>query len=62
MVARRGLDRPIQVAEADARALAVLHRTKGSPYEHEWVDKVQVDMPLKLDEIQGNVVAGFNKD
>jgi hypothetical protein len=69
---RRGSDRgwwldvdstdQFRYAEADARALAVVHRTNGSTYEHEWVDKVQVDMPLKLDEIQGNVVAGFNKD
>ena len=47
---------------AQARARAVVHRTKGEPYEYEWPDTVQVDMPLNLEEIQGNVVAGFNKD
>jgi Dyp-type peroxidase family len=49
-------------AEADARALAVVHRTDGSTYEYPWGERVQVDMPLNLEEIQGNVVAGFNKD
>jgi Dyp-type peroxidase family len=49
-------------APAQARALAVVHRTEGEPYEYEWRDDVQVDMPLDLKEIQGNVVAGFNKD
>jgi Dyp-type peroxidase family len=49
-------------AKAEARALAVVHRTDGSTYEYPWDEKVLVDMPLNLDEIQGNVVAGFNKD
>jgi Dyp-type peroxidase family len=49
-------------ADAEAQALALVHRTDGSTYEYKWDDKVLVDMPLKLDEIQGNVVAGFNKD
>jgi hypothetical protein len=48
--------------KADAEALAVVHRTNGSSYEYKWPDKVLVDMPLQLAEIQGNVVAGFNKD
>jgi len=48
--------------KADARALAEVHTTDGSTYEYRWPDTVLVDMPLKLDEIQGNVVAGFNKD
>jgi Dyp-type peroxidase family len=47
---------------AQARALAIVHKTDGTTYEHPWPDTVQVDMPLKLAEIQGNVVAGFNKD
>jgi Dyp-type peroxidase family len=49
-------------AKADAQALAVVHKMDGSIYEHPWGETVQVDMPLKLDEIQGNVVTGFNKD
>jgi Dyp-type peroxidase family len=49
-------------AKADAKALAVVHRTDGSTYTYKWDEKVQVDMPLNLEEIQGNVVAGFNKD
>jgi Dyp-type peroxidase family len=47
---------------ADARALAVVHRKDNSTYEYEWPDDVQVDMPLELENIQGNIVAGFNKD
>jgi Dyp-type peroxidase family len=47
---------------AEARARAVVHRTNGTTYEYEWPDTVQVDMSLELEEIQGNVVAGFNKD
>jgi Dyp-type peroxidase family len=47
---------------AQARALAVVYRKNGESYEYEWPDNVQVDMPLNLEEIQGNVVAGFNKD
>jgi Dyp-type peroxidase family len=47
---------------AEARARAVVHRTNGTTYEYQWPDTVQVDMPLQLEEIQGNVVAGFNKD
>jgi Dyp-type peroxidase family len=48
--------------EAKSQALAIVHRTDGSTYKYPWVDKVLVDMPLKLEEIQGNVVAGFSKD
>jgi Dyp-type peroxidase family len=47
---------------AQARARAVVHRTNGETYEFEWPDDVQVDMPLELDQVQGNIVAGFNKD
>ena len=47
---------------AQARARAVVHKTNRTTYEYEWPDTVQVDMPLNLEEIQGNVVAGFNKD
>jgi Dyp-type peroxidase family len=49
-------------AKADAHALAIVHKIDGSIEEHPWDDRVLVDMPLKLDEIQGNVVAGFSKD
>jgi Dyp-type peroxidase family len=49
-------------ARADARALAIVHKTDGSTEKYEWPDTVLVDMPLKLEEIQGNIVAGFNKD
>jgi Dyp-type peroxidase family len=48
--------------KAEARARAVVHRTNGETYEYEWPDDVQVDMPLQFDQIQGNLVAGFNKD
>jgi Dyp-type peroxidase family len=48
--------------KAEARALAVVHKTDGSIEKYEWPDTVLVDMPLRLDEIQGNVIAGFNKD
>jgi Dyp-type peroxidase family len=48
--------------QAEARARAVVHRTDDTTYEYEWPDAVLVDMPLQLEEIQGNVVAGFNKD
>jgi Dyp-type peroxidase family len=47
---------------AQARARAVVHRTNGTTYEYPWPDDVVVDMPLQLDDIQGNLVAGFNKD
>jgi len=47
---------------AQARALAVVHRTDGTTSEYRWPDDVQVEMPLVLEEIQGNIVAGFNKD
>jgi Dyp-type peroxidase family len=52
----------VTYGRAQARALAIVHKTDGTTYEHPWPDTVQVDMPLKLAEIQGNVVAGFNKD
>ena len=48
--------------KADAHARAIVHRKDNSTYEYEWPDTVLVDMSLKLEEIQGNVVAGFNKD
>jgi Dyp-type peroxidase family len=52
----------VTYGRAQARALAIVHKTDGTTYEHPWPDTVQVDMPLKLAEIQGNVAAGFNKD
>jgi Dyp-type peroxidase family len=47
---------------AQARAVAIVHKTDGTTRPYPWPDDVQVDMPLKLTEIQGNVVVGFNKD
>jgi Dyp-type peroxidase family len=47
---------------AQARAIAIVRKKDGSTIEYPWPDDVAVDMPLKLDEIQGNIVAGFNKD
>jgi Dyp-type peroxidase family len=48
--------------KAKAHARAVVHRTNGETYEYPWPDDVQVDMPLQFDQIQGNLLAGFNKD
>jgi Dyp-type peroxidase family len=48
-----------------ASAVAVVRRTDGSTYEFSWPDEVQLVQPgmaLNLREIQGNIVAGFNKD
>jgi Dyp-type peroxidase family len=48
-----------------ASAVAVVRRTNGSTYEFSWpgeVQLVQSEAALDLKEIQGNVVAGFNKD
>ena len=48
-----------------ASAIAVVQRTDGHTYEFSWPDEVQLlqpDMALDLKEIQGNIVAGFNKD
>jgi Dyp-type peroxidase family len=48
-----------------ASAVAVVRRTDGSTYEFSWPDEVQLvepDLALDLKEIQGNIVAGFNKD
>jgi Dyp-type peroxidase family len=48
-----------------ASALAVVRRTDGSTYEFSWPDEVQLvdrDLALDLKEIQGNIIAGFNKD
>jgi Dyp-type peroxidase family len=48
-----------------ASAVAVVRRTDGTTYEFSWPDEVQLVQPdaaLDLKEIQGNVVAGFNKD
>jgi Dyp-type peroxidase family len=53
---------PFSYGRAQARALAIVHKTDGTTRRQPWPDTVQVDMPLKLTEIQGNVVAGFNKD
>jgi Dyp-type peroxidase family len=46
-------------------AVAVVRRRDGGTYEFSWPDEVQLvqpDMALNLKEIQGNIVAGFNKD
>jgi Dyp-type peroxidase family len=48
-----------------ASAVAVVRRADGTTYEFSWPDEVQLvqsDAALDLKEIQGNVVAGFNKD
>src|SRR6266498_1935905 len=45
-----------------ASGVAVVHRKNQKPYEYSWPDEVQLDMPLDLNEIQGNILAGFNKD
>lgn len=47
---------------AQTRAVATVHKKDGTIEPYEWTDDVVVDMPLRLEEIQGNVVAGFNKD
>ena len=50
---------------ARARAIAFVRRTDGTTYQHPWsvdVQLVQLDAPLELDDIQGNILAGFNKD
>jgi Dyp-type peroxidase family len=69
---RKGIDRkwwldvesPNQFTSGPALAsgLAVLRRKDGTTHEYSWPDAVQLDMPLELKEIQGNIVAGFNKD
>jgi Dyp-type peroxidase family len=69
---RKGVDRdwwldvtsPNQFTRGPALAsgVAIVRRTDGTTREYSWPDAVQIDMPLKLEEIQGNVVAGFNKD
>jgi Dyp-type peroxidase family len=53
---------PFTYGPARVRAVAIVHKKDGSTSPYPWPDEVQVDMPLKLAEIQGNVVAGFNKD
>jgi Dyp-type peroxidase family len=45
-----------------ASGVAIVRRADGTTREYSWPDAIQIDMPLKLEEIQGNVVAGFNKD
>jgi len=51
-----------------ASALAVVTRTDGTTYEFSWPDDVQLVQPVRpgmaldLKEIQGNILAGFNKD
>ena len=69
---RKGSDRnwwldvtsPNQFTRGPALAggVAVLHRKDGTTHEYSWPDAVQLDMALELKEIQGNVLAGFNKD
>jgi Dyp-type peroxidase family len=54
--------RQFSYGPAKARAVAIVHKKNGKPRPYEWPDDVVVDMPLELDQIQGNVVAGFNKD
>jgi Dyp-type peroxidase family len=45
-----------------ASGVAFLRKSGGTTQEYSWPDAVQLDMPLDLKEIQGNIVAGFNKD
>lgn len=55
---------PNQFASGPALAsgVAFLHKKDGTIHEYSWPDAVQLDMALELKEIQGNSVAGFNKD
>ena len=69
---RKGIDRdwwldvtsPNQFTRGPALAsgVALVHRSDGTTHEYSWPDDIQIDMPLKLEDIQGNIVAGFNKD
>jgi Dyp-type peroxidase family len=50
---------------AQARAIVFVRRTDGTTYQYPWtysVQLVQLDRALELKEIQGNILAGFNKD
>jgi Dyp-type peroxidase family len=50
---------------ARARAIVFVRRKDGTTYQYPWsvdVQLVQLDAPLELDDIQGNILAGFNKD
>ena len=50
---------------ARAHAVVIVRRTDGTTYQHPWsfnVQLVQLDATLELKEIQGNILAGFNKD
>jgi Dyp-type peroxidase family len=50
---------------ARARAIVFVRRRDGTTYQYPWsvdVQLVQLDAPLELEEIQGNILAGFNKD
>jgi Dyp-type peroxidase family len=50
---------------ARARAVVFVRRTDGTTYQYPWsvdVQLVQLDAPLELDDLQGNILAGFNKD
>jgi Dyp-type peroxidase family len=50
---------------ARARAIVFVRRTDGTTYQYPWsvdVQLVQLDAPLELDEIQGDIIPGFNKD
>jgi Dyp-type peroxidase family len=50
---------------ARARAIAFVRRTDGTTYQHPWsvdVQLVQLDAPLELDDIQGDIIPGFSKD
>jgi Dyp-type peroxidase family len=53
---------PFTYGPAQARAVAVVRKANGDTENIPWPDDVQVDMPLDLENIQGNIVAGFNKD
>jgi Dyp-type peroxidase family len=50
---------------AVARAIVFVRRRDGTTYEYPWSDDVQLvqlDAALELDEIQGDILAGFKKD
>jgi deferrochelatase/peroxidase EfeB len=50
---------------ARAHAVVVVRKTDGTTYQWPWsfnVQLVQLDPALELKEIQGNILAGFNKD
>ena len=50
---------------ARARAIVFVRRKDGTTYQYPWsvdVQLIQLDPPLDLEDIQGNILAGFNKD